>query len=255
MKNQLIILLCVMFLALLSSCQAPTAEFPHDSGESDKNIELIEDVPNLPKDEPEILSKQNDSAETEIESVPKEQEHDVCVLKSFFFETIDELIAFNKNPSLLNTGNSDQTAWLLAEHKAGTILSKDYIYIPEIADVSDYILNESYFLYGIEQSPREIRFIYRSATASTELEQVKSQIDISIMWTAEDNTEMLEHQYGAKKDENGYIFNPDKHFLFRQLEENCYLCVFAPNYPAVFDFLTRFTNVQKVNVNPNAVIK
>ena len=165
------------------------------------------------------------------------------------------MIAFNKNPSLLNTGNPDQTAWLLAEHEAGTILSKDYIYVPEIADVSDYIVNGDYFLVSIAQTPVEISFVYQLKSAATELDQVKSEIRIYLWWDPNDckSTEVIEHQFGSKQDEDGYIFCPDEHRLFRQLEENCYLHVFAPNYPAVFDFLARFTNVQKVNVNPNAV--
>jgi hypothetical protein len=66
---------------------------------------------------------------------------------------------------------------------------------------------------------------------------------------------MIEEQCGAKKDENGYILDSDKHYLHRQLEENCFLYVFAPHYPAILDFMTRFADVQKINVNSTAVIE
>ena len=242
--------ICAVFLilvALLVSCQAPDAleeSLQHDGP--------IADASNASEDETQAPSERSDLEEN---SNAQEQETEFSVLKSTFFDTVEELIAFNQNPSLLDTGNSDQTAWLLAEHKAGTVLSQEHIYIPEIADVSDYIVDADYFLVAIEQTPREISFVYRLKSAPTELDQANSQIRINITWYPNDcnSTEAIESQFGVKKDENGYIFCPDDHVLFLQLEENCYVYVFAPNYPAVFDFLARFTNVQKVNINPNAV--
>ena len=195
--------------------------------------------------------------EPDVSPEPKPEQNEqiqaYCINKSFYFDTIDQLIAFNKNPDLLRTGNADYTTQLLAEHRAGNILSKDYIYIPVIADVSDYIKNASYALIAIEQSPSQIEFVYQSESAASELDQYHSEIRIGISWFTQDVTEMIEEQCGAKKDENGYILDSDKHYLHRQLEENCFLYVFAPHYPAILDFMTRFANVQKVNVNATAV--
>ncbi|MBQ8718979.1 MAG: hypothetical protein IJY66_06915, partial [Clostridia bacterium] len=195
--------------------------------------------------------------EPDVSPEPKPEQNEQIqayfINKSIYFDTIDQLIAFNKNPDLLRMGSADQTAQFLADHRAGNILSKDYIYIPVIADVSDYIKNASYALIAIKQSPSQIEFVYQSESAASELDQLYSEIRIGISWFTQDVTEMIEEQCGAKKDENGYILDSNKHYLHRQLEENCFLYVFAPHYPAILDFMTRFANVQKVNVNSTAI--
>jgi hypothetical protein len=252
MKRVLTVLLCALLLAFLVSCQTLSDDVRDTSGET---IEPMEDDPNSATDEAIIPPEQPDAAATDAEAEQNEQIQAYCINKSFYFDTIDQLIAFNKNPDLLRTGNADYTTQLLAEHRAGNILSKDYIYIPVIADVSDYIANASYALIAIEQSPSRIEFVYQSESAASELDQFYSEIRIGISWYTQDVTEMIEEQCGAKKDENGYILDSDKHYLHRQLEENCFLYVFAPHYPAILDFMTRFADVQKINVNSTAVIE
>jgi len=220
----------------------------------------IDDTPAPAPDTTESTSDtliDGSAPEPDVSPEPKPEQNEQIqayfINKSFYFDTIDELVAFNKNPDLLRTGNADYTTQLLAEHRAGKILSKDYIYIPVIADVSDYIGNASFALIAIEQSPSQIEFVYQSESAASELDQLHSEIRIGISWFTQDVTEMIEEQCGAKKDENGYILDSNKHYLHRQLEENCFLYVFAPHYPAILDFMTRFANVQKVNVNATAV--
>ncbi|MBQ7339050.1 MAG: hypothetical protein IJW40_11450 [Clostridia bacterium] len=250
MKNKIFIL-CMMLLAFLVSCQSPVTNDTSSFEDRLENDRLFEDMENIPIEESKETLEQGSKEEIKSDSTAIPENY---IIVSTFFDSIDQLVAFNKNPSLLNTGNANETEYLLNLHRQGTVFSKDYIYVPVIPDVSDYYADGSFFyLCGIEQSPTTIMFVYRLSTAMTDVEQINSEIRIHITWYEEDNTTVLEQQFDTKKDENGYIFNSSSHLLFRQLDEYCYLNVQAPNYPAYFDFLQLFTHVQKVNVNPDAV--
>ena len=250
MKNKILIL-CMMLLAFLISCQAPLPNDTSSFADSPGNDRLLEDVENIPIEESKDNLEQgsNEEIKNDSETTPEQ-----FIIVSTFFDSIDQLVAFNKNPSLLNTGNANETEYLLNLHGQGTVLSRDFIYVPVIPDLSEYYANGAFiYLYGIEQSPTTITFVYRLSTAITDIEQINSEIRIHITWYKGDNTTVLEQQFDTKKDENGYIFIPSSHLLFRQLDECCYLYVQAPHYPALFDFMQLFTHVQEVNVNPDTV--
>jgi hypothetical protein len=248
MKNKLIVL-CVALFALLISCQAPLNDLPASSekGQYFQYTEQLEDSVDISTNESSESSSSNEPESTTM------TESDFSIITSTIFESIEQLIAFNKNPSLLNTGDQSETNYLLNLHREGTILSRDYIYIPVVPNVSDYYQEGFYYLYYIQQTPMQISFVYRLSTAATEIEASDSEIHITIMWFTRDNTENLEKQSGAKKDENGYIFDATDHDLIHQLEETCFMSVRAPFYRADYDFLQLFCNVKKVNVNPNTV--
>ena len=227
MKHAVYALLLILIILLVSCQTAPTA--------GADNFDTA--TPELSHSDPTVTPKQDpDSSFEPGEALP---------ITHVEFETVDQLIAFNQNPTAYGAN-----PYALQALKEGHTLHRDYNYIPVMPDVSDYYTDgRSYELYGIAQWPSSIEFVYRSTSAKTEEDALLSEVRISINWYADNQKEDLEKQFGVEQDQDGYIFVSEQHRMLRRLEDTCYLEVYMPNYPALYEFMQKFCTAEKIAID------
>ncbi|MBQ7336905.1 MAG: hypothetical protein IJW40_00460, partial [Clostridia bacterium] len=251
-----LLLSACLLLAVLASCttadnDVPTNDIPINDVPT--NDVPINDVPTPDTAEPEIDatidgSDPEEGVTPETENTTTEQQ--AYVINYTIFDNIDQLIAFNKNPALLNAGSPESTANLLSMHQKGTVLSRDYIYIPTKSD-------EAYRISGIIQDTGGIGFVYEPTADIAFEERMDGEIDIIFYYTKDseivdrDWTQLV-NRYG-ESDEKDYIHVPSQRFMFRRLDDTCYMYLHLRSGIPDYQNMRSWCEVQKVNVNPDAV--
>ena len=200
-----------------------------------------------------IPEQNTTTPEPESESAPEHESNDTpgsnsdpIIINSTDLTTIDQLIVFNKNPSLLNSGSENGTAHILAEHRAGTILSRDYIYVPSA-------VFDGYELWQITQTPIQIAFTYHLSSAEDLDEMLNSMLGIYFNYSDVESLETYEREYGVDRDADGFLYIPSERRIYYQVEENCVISVYSRGIQYDYQAMCALCDVQKVNVTPTAV--
>ena len=249
MKNSVFAMYFIVVLSLLLvSCRAPeedmnvAAEKNSDSSETGASSEI------QAENNDTNAKKESTVQIPEVEHTANEPRE--YVINHTDFDTVDQLIAFNINPTLLNTGSPDSTAQLLSEHQNGTILSRGFIYIPVVTD-------DEYQIANIIQDTESIGFVYESISAVSLEVRWASQTDIIFHYfedreAADKDWAALAKRFG-EPDKDNYIYAPAQRVMLRRLDDTCYVYLYMRSDIPEYQHMRSWCEVQKVNINTDHV--
>ena len=255
------IIILLMVAVLLISCAEPIREntneplsgvpvtdiTSYDTEPDDQthdNDIIIDDVPPL-SEEPDGQTHDNDIIIDDAPLLSEESDY-ILPITGTQFGSVEQLILYNQNPFLLNTGDATLNEQILNIHQSGSILSRDAIYIPTMP-LDEYVLS------SITQHPNNISFCYVLEKAETYEERIATRITVYIEYTEEDVMPARETQFDVVRDADGYLYAPENRYICYQVDSDCYVSVNGTEGTNDYDTMRAFCQVQSVNVHSDAV--